>query len=290
MTPYSKLHFRVFNHNSLIKDALLGEGCLELYQVLEKAEGKLDKVPQPLELSCGNKPGRSYSYLLIILDGMHVDLGWYPPRDEACAALARREAPKSSSSGSIHQQHNGSVSSHLSGSSAELGTRQWGTPSGAGARVRLRKNQGHGASSEGPVTPATAASTSSLPSTSEVTGNGPVLPDHQQRQPSALHSNTAGTRPESATQVAHFAVPGSSTSSEEPPQLGGTTQASPWSSSTVVIRMDGNGHYAEGTPLAGNMASPTPGNPPAVRHTGREVSPEGPASQSSLRRDRKSVV
>ncbi|KAH8019548.1 hypothetical protein HPB51_019975 [Rhipicephalus microplus] len=40
VTPYSKLHFRVFNHNSLMKDALLGEGCLELYHVLEKADGK----------------------------------------------------------------------------------------------------------------------------------------------------------------------------------------------------------------------------------------------------------
>uniref|UniRef100_A0A224YSK5 C2 domain present in e3 ubiquitin ligase n=1 Tax=Rhipicephalus zambeziensis TaxID=60191 RepID=A0A224YSK5_9ACAR len=91
VTPYSKLHFRVFNHNSLMKDALLGEGCLELYHVLEKADGKLDKVPQPLELSCGSKPGRSYSYLLTILDGMNIDMSWYPPKEGMATAHPRRE-------------------------------------------------------------------------------------------------------------------------------------------------------------------------------------------------------
>ncbi|XP_029824980.1 NEDD4-like E3 ubiquitin-protein ligase WWP1 isoform X1 [Ixodes scapularis] len=259
VTPYSKLHFRVFNHNSLMKDALLGEGCLQLYQVLEKAEGKLDKVPQPLELSCGSKPGRSYSYLLTILDGMHVDLGWYPPREGAAVALTRREAPKSSSSGSIHQQHNGSVSAHLSGSSADLGNRQWGTPSGA--RVRVRKNQA-GSVGEVPVSPATAVPTCS----SSGEGNGPASPEHSLHQGNSHGAPGAGPRLEGAPQaVGHPVGPtvqAAAASAEPGPPLlgtGGPVQGSPWSSSTVVIRMEGGGQYADGAagvPAAGAPLGP----------------------------------
>lgn len=213
VTPYSKLHFRVFNHNSLMKDALLGEGCLELYHVLEKADGKLDKVPQPLELSCGSKPGRSYSYLLTILDGMNVDLSWYPPKDGIASGVGRREAPKSSSSGSIHQQQNGSVPGPVSGSSAELGSRQWGTP--AGARVRVRKSHN---SAEPPVTTAVAAPLTAA----EAAGNGPTLPpDQQPQRPAGSAAGGGGARPDGA--VAHFAGPSSSSSAAEevPSQPGG---------------------------------------------------------------------
>lgn len=255
VTPYSKLHFRVFNHNSLMKDALLGEGCLELYHVLEKADGKLDKVPQPLELSCGSKPGRSYSYLLTILDGMNVDLSWYPPKDGIAAGVSRREAPKSSSSGSIHQQQNGSVPGPVSGSSAELGSRQWGTP--AGARVRVRKSHN---SAEPPVTTAVAAPLTAA----EAAGNGPTLPpDQQPQRPAGSAAGSGGARPEGT--AAHFAGPSSSSSAaavaEEPPSQpgvvsGGSSQAvSPWSSttSTMVIRMD-NGAGGE---AAGRWSSPS---------------------------------
>lgn len=40
VTPYSKLHFRVLNHSSLMKDGLLGEGTIDLYKILAKQDGK----------------------------------------------------------------------------------------------------------------------------------------------------------------------------------------------------------------------------------------------------------
>lgn len=40
VTPYSKLHFRVLNHSSLMKDGLLGEGSIDLYKILVKQDGK----------------------------------------------------------------------------------------------------------------------------------------------------------------------------------------------------------------------------------------------------------
>lgn len=272
VTPYSKLHFRVFNHNSLMKDALLGEGCLELYHVLEKADGKLDKVPQPLELSCGSKPGRSYSYLLTILDGMNVDLSWYPPKDGIASAVGRREAaPKSSSSGSIHQQQqNGSVPGPVSGSSAELSSRQWGgTP--AGARVRVRKSHN---STEPPVTTAVAAPLTAA----EAAGNGPTLPDQQPLRPAGSAAGSGGSRPDGA--AAHFAGPSSSSAAaaaaEEPPSQPGVVSsgsgqaASPWSSttSTMVIRMD-NGAAGEAAGRWSNSSEPSSEGGAAAQSGGR---------------------
>lgn len=282
VTPYSKLHFRVFNHNSLMKDALLGEGCLELYHVLEKADGKLDKVPQPLELSCGSKPGRSYSYLLTILDGMNIDMSWYPPKEGMATAHPRREAPKSSSSGSIHQQHNGSVSGHMTvvNDQAELGSRQWGTP--AGARIRVRKSHN---SSEAPVTTAAAAPLSS--SAAEAAGNGPTSSDQPLRQSTQSSASSSGnSRPEGTSQGAHFAMPSSSSATvEESPQLGvGTgSQASPWSStSTMVIRMDNSGGEAGSWWAAAETSSEgASGQQSRLRRTGVPASPCGRASRTT---------
>ncbi|XP_037502318.1 E3 ubiquitin-protein ligase wwp-1 isoform X2 [Rhipicephalus sanguineus] len=282
VTPYSKLHFRVFNHNSLMKDALLGEGCLELYHVLEKADGKLDKVPQPLELSCGSKPGRSYSYLLTILDGMNIDMSWYPPKEGMATAHPRREAPKSSSSGSIHQQHNGSVSGHMTvvNDQAELGSRQWGTP--AGARIRVRKSHN---SSEAPVTTAAAAPLSS--SAAEAAGNGPTSSDQPLRQSTQSSASSSGnSRPEGTSQGAHFAMPSSSSAAvEESPQLGvGTgSQASPWSStSTMVIRMDNSGGEAGSWWAAAETSSEgASGQQSRLRRTGVPASPCGRASRTT---------
>lgn len=283
VTPYSKLHFRVFNHNSLIKDALLGEGCLELYHVLEKADGKLDKVPQPLELSCGSKPGRSYSYLLTILDGMNVDMSWYPPKEGMATAHPRREAaPKSSSSGSIHQQHNGSVSGHMTvvADQADLGSRQWGTP--AGARIRVRKSHN---SSEPPVTTAAAAPLSST--AAEAAGNGPTSSDQPLRQNTQSSASSSGnSRPEGTSQGAHFAIPSSSSAAvEEESQLGvGTgSQASPWSStSTMVIRMDNGGGEAGARWAAAESSSEGASNQQSrPRRTGVPASPCGRTSRTT---------
>lgn len=282
VTPYSKLHFRVFNHNSLMKDALLGEGCLELYHVLEKADGKLDKVPQPLELSCGSKPGRSYSYLLTILDGMNIDMSWYPPKEGLATAHPRREAPKSSSSGSIHQQHNGSVSGHMTvvNDQSDHGSRQWGTP--AGARNRGRKSHN---SSEAPVTTAAAVPLSS--SAAEAAGNGPTSSDQPLRQSTQSSASSSGnSRPEGTSQGAHFAMPSSSSAAvEESSQLGvGTgSQASPWSStSTMVIRMDNSGGEAGSWWAATETSSEgASGQQSRQRRTGVPASPCGRASRTT---------
>ncbi|XP_003744931.1 E3 ubiquitin-protein ligase Su(dx) [Galendromus occidentalis] len=72
VSPYSKIFFRVFNHQKFLKDDLLGEATLDLYPLLEKTSGKLRQYPQHFELSGG-------CYLMTVLDGLHIDVSLYPP-------------------------------------------------------------------------------------------------------------------------------------------------------------------------------------------------------------------
>lgn len=82
VTPYSKLHFKIYNHSSLMKDAILGDCSIDVYPILEKHDGKLDKLTLPLELNTAGKSGRSTNHLIILLDGMHIELSRFPARSQ----------------------------------------------------------------------------------------------------------------------------------------------------------------------------------------------------------------
>lgn len=278
VTPYSRLHFRVFNHNSLIKDALLGDGCLDLYQVLEKTDGKLDRVPQPVELSCGGKSSRSHSYLLTVLDGLHVDMSWYPPKVPSTAAR-RTEAPKTSaSSSSLHQQHNGSVASLPSSSStSERTLSSTRHRNSGGVRARTHRHSHH-ASTDG------LAVGSSTSSSGAGSGEGPTSPEHLKQQGDSMGSALSnpvgssvgnGSRTESGC---HPLVSSSVQSSEEPVD-GGHWMA--------VIRTDGGrpadlAHVLDGaTTSQGGEGSATTSQSSSNTHRGMaiptpEVLPEVP--------------
>ncbi|KAK8787357.1 hypothetical protein V5799_022869 [Amblyomma americanum] len=196
-----------------------------------------------------------------------------------CLLFHAAAAPKSSSSGSIHQQHNGSVSGHLSGSSADLGSRQWGTP--AGARVRVRKSHN---SSEPPVTTAAAAGLAS--SAAEAAGNGPTPSDQPARQSTQNSTSSGGgARPDGTSQAAHIAMPSSSTAAEDPSQLGvgSGSQPSPWSStSTMVIRMDNSGGEAGARWAASEPSSEGASvQQSRLRRTGVPASPCGRPSRAA---------
>lgn len=138
--------------------------------------------------------GQQVSHFVLEVVQRHYVLDGTPGDSTVLTYFSVVAAPKSSSSGSIHQQHNGSVSAHLSGSSADLGNRQWGTPSGA--RVRVRKNQA-GSVGEVPVSPATAVPTCS----SSGEGNGPASPEHSLHQGNSHGAPGAGPRLEGAPQA-----------------------------------------------------------------------------------------
>ncbi|XP_013794411.2 NEDD4-like E3 ubiquitin-protein ligase WWP1 [Limulus polyphemus] len=102
VNPYSKIHIRVLNHNSLIKDSLLGDCTIDFYKVLSQHDGKLDKLPMPMELNVAGKVGRSSSFVVTILDGVQIEMNRYPPRNSS-------ESSNSNAQSSITSQPNGSL-------------------------------------------------------------------------------------------------------------------------------------------------------------------------------------
>ena len=84
MTPYSTLHFRLFNHSSLKRDILIGDASLNLYDLLVRNHGRIDRLPCPLTLQSatnnGPKSNRGPSFIALILDGLQVDMTKFPPK------------------------------------------------------------------------------------------------------------------------------------------------------------------------------------------------------------------
>ncbi|XP_057701440.1 E3 ubiquitin-protein ligase Itchy-like isoform X2 [Corythoichthys intestinalis] len=73
VTPLSKLIFRVWSHQTLKADILLGMATLEIRETLKANELKLCEVIQTLQL-CSDRDSRDIvGDLSVCLDGMHVD-------------------------------------------------------------------------------------------------------------------------------------------------------------------------------------------------------------------------
>lgn len=87
VSPYSYIQLRVYNHNSIKRDALIGEASIDLYELLKRSNGALDRHACPLQLQSpaanGPKSSRSACYLYTMLDGLRVDLNSYPPKENA---------------------------------------------------------------------------------------------------------------------------------------------------------------------------------------------------------------
>ncbi|GFU11308.1 e3 ubiquitin-protein ligase Su(dx) [Nephila pilipes] len=162
VTPYSKLHFRVLNHNSLMKDGLLGEGTIDLYKILVKHDGKLEKLPCPVELNVNGKTGRSSSHLVTVLDGLHIDLSRFPLRGHSeSVSNDANHVDESHSSNNVNFRPNNRPQQRLSAMEDQSTSYLANNVSG-GARVRTRRNNNHNpASPSGNVSPANGLSPNS---------------------------------------------------------------------------------------------------------------------------------
>lgn len=162
VTPYSKLHFRVLNHNSLMKDGLLGEGTIDLYKILVKHDGKLEKLPCPVELNVNGKTGRSSSHLVTVLDGLHIDLSRFPLRGHSeSVSNDANHVDESHSSNSVNFRPNNRPQQRLSAMEDQSTSYLANNVSG-GARVRTRRSNNHNPSSpSGNVSPANGLSPNS---------------------------------------------------------------------------------------------------------------------------------
>ncbi|CAG2169848.1 unnamed protein product, partial [Oppiella nova] len=85
VSPYSFIHLRVFNHNSIKRDALLGEATIDIYDLLTRNSGHFERLACPLQLqsptSNGPKTSRNPCYLYTMLDGLRVEMNRFPPKE-----------------------------------------------------------------------------------------------------------------------------------------------------------------------------------------------------------------
>lgn len=79
VTPYSHLHFKLLDHSTFRRDALIGEKRINLFQVLSYYNGKLDNVELTLDLLSENKhdsygPPSKVGDLVTLFDGLKIDM------------------------------------------------------------------------------------------------------------------------------------------------------------------------------------------------------------------------
>uniref|UniRef100_A0A8C3T0A0 E3 ubiquitin-protein ligase n=1 Tax=Chelydra serpentina TaxID=8475 RepID=A0A8C3T0A0_CHESE len=73
VTPVSKLNFRVWSHQTLKSDILLGSAALEVHETLKSNNMKLEQVVVTLQLVGDREPAEVIGDLSVCLDGMQVD-------------------------------------------------------------------------------------------------------------------------------------------------------------------------------------------------------------------------
>ena len=88
VTPFSKILYRLFDHSSFKKDAVLGEHTMDLYTVLKKHQGKLQSTTVSADLyqtvvqkgstSSAGTTAIKIGELVLVLSGVIVDLNAIP--------------------------------------------------------------------------------------------------------------------------------------------------------------------------------------------------------------------
>ncbi|XP_068933678.1 E3 ubiquitin-protein ligase Itchy homolog [Petaurus breviceps papuanus] len=73
VTPVSKLNFRVWSHQTLKSDVLLGSAALDIHETLKSNNMKLDDVVVTLQLVGDKEPTEIIGDLSVCLDGLQVD-------------------------------------------------------------------------------------------------------------------------------------------------------------------------------------------------------------------------
>ncbi|MBN3294049.1 ITCH ligase, partial [Polypterus senegalus] len=73
VTPFSKLIFRVWSHQTLKSDALLGMATLDICEILKSNNMKISEVVQNLMLCTDKDPAEIVGDLSVCLDGLTVD-------------------------------------------------------------------------------------------------------------------------------------------------------------------------------------------------------------------------
>uniref|UniRef100_A0A674EKU0 E3 ubiquitin-protein ligase n=2 Tax=Salmo trutta TaxID=8032 RepID=A0A674EKU0_SALTR len=126
VTPFSKLIFRVWSHQTLKSDILLGMATLEVSETLKANDMKISEVVQTLQLSADRDQTDVVGDLSVCLDGMQVD-----PEMFASAA----EANTQSTSNGESQQNGDDVKRSRDSSPSVDGLEHRASPNGCAVAV-----------------------------------------------------------------------------------------------------------------------------------------------------------
>ena len=84
----SKLHFRVWSHQTLKSDVLLGTAGLDIYETLKSNNMKLEEVVVTLQLVGDKEPAETIGDLSVCLDGLQLESEVVAHGETACSESA----------------------------------------------------------------------------------------------------------------------------------------------------------------------------------------------------------
>uniref|UniRef100_A0A8C1R642 E3 ubiquitin-protein ligase n=1 Tax=Cyprinus carpio TaxID=7962 RepID=A0A8C1R642_CYPCA len=90
VTPFSKLIFRVWSHQTLKSDVLLGLATLDVSETLKSHDMKICEVVQTLQLCADRDPSDNIGDLSVCLDGLQVD----PEMFQSAEALKQSQSSR----------------------------------------------------------------------------------------------------------------------------------------------------------------------------------------------------
>ncbi|KAF4798881.1 E3 ubiquitin-protein ligase Itchy [Turdus rufiventris] len=125
VTPVSKLNFRVWSHQTLKSDVLLGSAALDIHETLKSNSMKLDQVVVTLHLVSDREPAEVVGDLSVCLDGMQVDPDLLT-NGEASSTRTSSNGPSSAST-----ESDGASAGSLAGTASNTPSEQ--NPEGATA-------------------------------------------------------------------------------------------------------------------------------------------------------------
>lgn len=151
VTPYSKILFRLFDRSVLKKDSLLGEHTLDLFTLLRRHNGKLERTPLSLDLQHAAKGHLANAQvkvgeLVVNLDGLKVDIGSFPASNPVGVSVVPNEV---NGNGEVPSGSNGTRSRGSSSSLRSQPPPRPAPPAAAAAATPLT-NGAASASAAGP--------------------------------------------------------------------------------------------------------------------------------------------
>uniref|UniRef100_A0A8C1NBP5 E3 ubiquitin-protein ligase n=1 Tax=Cyprinus carpio TaxID=7962 RepID=A0A8C1NBP5_CYPCA len=119
VTPFSKLIFRVWSHQTLKSDVLLGLATLDVSETLKSHDMKICEVVQTLQLCADRDPSDNIGDLSVCLDGLQVD----PEMFQSAEALKQNPSPSVTDGQEQPSAPNGRVNGMDSPSASSRGSR-----------------------------------------------------------------------------------------------------------------------------------------------------------------------